>query len=508
MFRMKKKSYFNFIYKKLIISFIISVIICSVATYLLHKKILEDEMSESAAWSYGYLSEYDLSGFDNMEDEESAYKRNFMLSYINNYGKKGGVIVNNCTREIVSPLKDIAIIYNGDICVTCDISYFENIDYKKDYRFVARDYYYNGKDFLPGIIEVYPVDKNTSKIYLIETIDLTPENTDGYTHVTKGGWISFVLAGSYPEKVINDELFFDYNYKSAHYIYNASTYYKPDKGFMKYNCYEYVIKDSYMQTYEFIYNYKVNVWNLGKKYFIPLYIGFALGSIIISAFIALLDFKRYEKMRYQRTLTSSLAHDLKSPLMVISGCVENITENVNPEKNDKYIKGIGHNVNHMNDIILNIMELNEIQNDKKVKIKRENCDVKSVFEDLFARNKELMVERNIKYNITGSLVVKCNKSAFSRAIENLINNAIVHSEDGKNIEVILEKNEILIKNSYNNDITYSGKQLVEPFVKGDDSRGNTGTGLGLSIAKSIMDMHKFKMKINMENNVFEVRIKV
>ena len=51
--------------------------------------------------------------------------------------------------------------------------------------------------------------------------------------------------------------------------------------------------------------------------------------------------------------------------------------------------------------------------------------------------------------------------------------------------------EIIIKNSYKNEIIFTAKQLVEPFVKGNDSRGNSGTGLGLSIAKSIMDMHKF-----------------
>ena len=68
--------------------------------------------------------------------------------------------------------------------------------------------------------------------------------------------------------------------------------------------------------------------------------------------------------------------------------------------------------------------------------------------------------------------------------------------------------EIVIRNLHENKITCKPEQLFDPFVKGDDSRGSTGTGLGLSIAKTIMDMHKFGMEIKLEDNVFEVKIKL
>ena len=79
---------------------------------------------------------------------------------------------------------------------------------------------------------------------------------------------------------------------------------------------------------------------------------------------ALISHKNYEKLRYQQILTNSLAHDLKSPITVVSGYVENIEQNICPEKKDAYISSIGQNVGHMNDIISNIIELSKLETNK------------------------------------------------------------------------------------------------------------------------------------------------
>jgi len=45
-------------------------------------------------------------------------------------------------------------------------------------------------------------------------------------------------------------------------------------------------------------------------------------------------------------------------------------------------------------------------------------------------------------------------------------------------------------------IEKSGKELFEPFVKGDDSRSeSTGSGLGLSIVKKITEMHGWEIEL-------------
>ena len=64
------------------------------------------------------------------------------------------------------------------------------------------------------------------------------------------------------------------------------------------------------------------------------------------------------------------------------------------------------------------------------------------------------------------LSAKCNKTAFTRTIDNLANNAVVHSEEGKNIEVVLGKKR-LAKEYSEDRIAYSeGKsELIEIILR-------------------------------------------
>ena len=244
-----------------------------------------------------------------------------------------------------------------------------------------------------------------------------------------------------------------------------------------------------------------------KKVLLPVYITFSVATVVVAAFLALIDYKKREKFLFQKNLTSSLAHDLKSPLMVISGYVENITENTNPEKNEAYVKSIGQNVVHMNEIIQNILHLNELQSKKHKKLAMEKCDIGLMIRSLLEMKEKQIKDKNVEVVVVGSAVIRCNKDAFSRAMDNLLGNAVTYSEEGKNIEVILDSGQMIINNYFNHSIEVNVKKLTEPFVKGNESSTSVGTGLGLNIAKSVMDLHGFKTRVEIENNIFKVRIK-
>ena len=82
-----------------------------------------------------------------------------------------------------------------------------------------------------------------------------------------------------------------------------------------------------------------------------------------------------------------------------------------------------------------------------------------------------------------------DESAVTRVIENLLSNAIVHS-DG-NIIISLEEQGSTVKLSVRNDaysLTDEDARLIfDRFYKADRSRSGKSTGLGLSIVKSFME---------------------
>jgi nitrogen fixation/metabolism regulation signal transduction histidine kinase len=56
--------------------------------------------------------------------------------------------------------------------------------------------------------------------------------------------------------------------------------------------------------------------------------------------------------------------------------------------------------------------------------------------------------------------------------------------------------------------TLDAAKLAEPFAKSDTVRsGNSGSGLGLTIVRQIMELHGFRLLLQMRDNVFSVEIR-
>lgn len=101
---------------------------------------------------------------------------------------------------------------------------------------------------------------------------------------------------------------------------------------------------------------------------------------------------------------------------------------------------------------------------------------------------------NMDFDITGNCIINADK-AFSRIIENLINNAIKHGEATKiSIELTDENDKSIIR------ISDNGKGIEEKIKKNifeeGFSYGKSGnTGLGLYIVKNLMEIYNGSVEI-------------
>lgn len=457
---MKKKNFITIFIKRWAVLLAVAVIIGIVFTNIIEQKYLEEELQVSADYSEGILEKYvDLeviSGIskDTTEEEKEACinKALFFLSL----KKNNGALIRKDTGEVILPQEDVVIIC-PDLLKTfysCPMSDFDESDWEND------------------------------------------EN--GYL-------FSYYEAPNYSLDILTENL--DPNLKEFTAIGSHTVCYEKTKGFMQYKCYEYTYDAVGEEVFALIYVYDLDLWSLYYESFIPIYIGLFVGSILIAVIIALIDYKRYEKLEYQKKLTSSLAHDLKSPLTVVSGYVENLEANLFPEKREMYIQGIEENVNYMNDIITNILELSRLQ-EKRGGLQMAQISLSNICNAIIAKYKSDIDRKALTFKLTGDATIECNKISMERAFDNLINNAIAYTPQGEVVEISIDNTEIIFRNPYDAPITCKTEELSEPFVKGDISRGNHGTGLGLSIVKEIMDIHKFVMKISKDNNFFVVKIKL
>ena len=67
--------------------------------------------------------------------------------------------------------------------------------------------------------------------------------------------------------------------------------------------------------------------------------------------------------------------------------------------------------------------------------------------------------------------------------------------------------EVIMKNMAAEEIKFDPNEIVERFVRGDESRNTEGSGLGLAIAKSFVEVQGGTFRIEIDGDLFKVIMK-
>ena len=94
-----------------------------------------------------------------------------------------------------------------------------------------------------------------------------------------------------------------------------------------------------------------------------------------------------------------------------------------------------------------------------------------------------------------------------RTLSNLLQNAVKYALPGTRLYVDLAKVEgkviLSLKNSSREELNVDADELMERFVRGDDSRNTEGSGLGLNIAKSLMELQRGQLRLLVDGELFK-----
>ena len=242
-----------------------------------------------------------------------------------------------------------------------------------------------------------------------------------------------------------------------------------------------------------------------------IHIYFVILALLVSLIWSLITIAKNRTLlrliEYRKTLMNTMAHDLKTPLSVMSGYAENLKENVNTDKREHYANEIYENSLYMDDIISDILELSKTE-DSIIAPKKEKIDFVKLANEAAQKYSDDMNEMKITLIGEGSFTVNADKTLYLRVFDNLLGNAVKYSKEGSEIKIKGDGSSILIENEPKEQYSGDVKLLWEPFVKGEEHRGNKkGTGIGLSIVRNILSNTGFKGKIEVSENSFKVIIR-
>ncbi|MDE5883912.1 MAG: HAMP domain-containing histidine kinase [Oscillospiraceae bacterium] len=255
--------------------------------------------------------------------------------------------------------------------------------------------------------------------------------------------------------------------------------------------------------------FKIDAWNSVTK---PLYFSIVAIFLIIVLFIAFLDSWRrnvknqaeYAFADYQKALTDNLAHDLKTPLMAISGYTENLMENkLSETEKNRYLQAVLDNIAYTDSIVSRTLELNHMYQPDS--LKKEKIDVLSLIKQVSEKYMLMLDERNILLQLDGEAELTADPDLLETVFENLISNAVKYTTENGVIQISISPESCRISNTVHKKIDVT--DLKRPFKKGDTARsGKSGSGLGLSIADKAAEANYFQLMLSCSDTEYTAEL--
>lgn len=200
----------------------------------------------------------------------------------------------------------------------------------------------------------------------------------------------------------------------------------------------------------------------------------------------------------RRDMINSMAHDLKTPLFIISGYAENLIECVKDADERAYAKAIVEQTNSMNEMVYTMLDISRI-NSENFTHNTEIFSLADLVSDILLHYNNFYTEFIIGYACNSSAEISADKKLIECVIRNFIENSLKYTDDKNSINIVLDEHKFSISNSISSDISIDVKHIWEPD-KRKKNEEKTGNGLGLSLAKSVLEIHKFKYKAEISNS--------
>lgn len=215
------------------------------------------------------------------------------------------------------------------------------------------------------------------------------------------------------------------------------------------------------------------------------------------------ELKSAEAMR--REFSANVSHELKTPLMSISGYAELMMNGmVQQDKILEFSGRIYHEAVRLSSLVADIIQLSRMD-EKSSDMPFEAVDLYELSEDIVNNLQNAASKKKILLTLSGETVaIRGVRHVLYEMFYNLADNAVRYTEEGGSVKVSVGKREghpfYTVEDNGIGIPANEQNRIFERFYRVDKShsRQTGGTGLGLSIVKHGAVLHHAKIELESE----------
>ncbi len=220
--------------------------------------------------------------------------------------------------------------------------------------------------------------------------------------------------------------------------------------------------------------------------------------------------ERLKSERMKAELITNVSHDLKTPLTSIINYVDLLKkENIQGEKAQEYIQVLDRKSQRLKKLTEDLVEASKASTGT-LTVNPERLGVVQLVSQALGEYTEKLSAAQLFPVVSmpeEEVYVQADGRHFWRILDNLMGNCVKYAMTGTRVylDVISWDGYVTLslKNISAGQLNIPAEQLMERFVRGDESRTTEGSGLGLSIARSLTELQGGLFRLEVDGDLFK-----
>lgn len=254
-------------------------------------------------------------------------------------------------------------------------------------------------------------------------------------------------------------------------------------------------------------------WNTWWAWLIYTAIVVALAYLIIQNYHKRSQEKK-EKEIYEAKFEffTNVAHEIRTPLTLIKGPVENLMEKIHELPDIKEdVNMMERNTNRLMTLITQILDFRQTEA-KGFSLDFTRVNITELLQEVYTSFQPLAKKRNLQYNLIlpdTPVVAQVDEDAMNKILYNLFSNAVKYADKQITAQLLpVQKDDSHFIFEISNDgveIPVAMRELIfEPFYRIKENIKQKGTGIGLTLARSLTLLHQGQLYV--KENSFALNI--